>query len=357
MWPSPNRRGGPRDPRRRAHPDLQHPHRPRRGRPRRRPRRRGRRDRRLPRPERGRQDHHAADAHHAARPTAGTATVAGCDLRTRPGRGAPPASATSRRAAVSFPDARAGEELVDQARLYGIRRRAAAARGRGTVRPARPGRAVGTHLRVAVRRPAAPPRHRAWDWSTPAAGLPRRADHRPRPAVPRQPVGARPRRCATGGTTVFLTTHYLDEADALCDRILVIDHGLIVAEGTPEQLKRQVSGDAVVLSLADPRRAADVTGVVAALPGAGTPSAPGQPGRGAGAARRRRCSPACCATWTRWASIWRPSRSAGPPSTTSSSPSPVAPCASSRPPREPSSRTSPRPPDRPDDSSRHGLPA
>jgi ABC-2 type transport system ATP-binding protein len=46
-------------------------------------------------------------------------------------------------------------------------------------------------------------------------------------------------------TTVFLTTHYLDEADALCDRILVIDHGKIVAEGTPSELKAQVSGDRV----------------------------------------------------------------------------------------------------------------
>jgi ABC-type sugar transport system ATPase subunit len=41
------------------------------------------------------------------------------------------------------------------------------------------------------------------------------------------------------GTTVFLTTHYLDEADALCDRILVIDYGKIVAEGTPDELKRR----------------------------------------------------------------------------------------------------------------------
>ncbi|MEV4115055.1 ATP-binding cassette domain-containing protein [Nonomuraea sp. NPDC049695] len=39
------------------------------------------------------------------------------------------------------------------------------------------------------------------------------------------------------GMTVFLTTHYLDEADALCDRILIIDHGLIVAEGAPAELK------------------------------------------------------------------------------------------------------------------------
>jgi ABC-2 type transport system ATP-binding protein len=48
-------------------------------------------------------------------------------------------------------------------------------------------------------------------------------------------------------TTVFLTTHYLDEADALCDRILIIDSGRIVAEGTPEELKNRISGDLVTI--------------------------------------------------------------------------------------------------------------
>ncbi|MEV4168374.1 ATP-binding cassette domain-containing protein [Nonomuraea sp. NPDC049709] len=42
---------------------------------------------------------------------------------------------------------------------------------------------------------------------------------------------------AEKGMTVFLTTHYLDEADALCDRLLIIDHGRIVAEGAPAELK------------------------------------------------------------------------------------------------------------------------
>jgi ABC-2 type transport system ATP-binding protein len=51
------------------------------------------------------------------------------------------------------------------------------------------------------------------------------------------------------GTTVFLTTHYLEEADALCDRVLIIDHGVIVAEGTPDALKRRVSGDVVTLAV------------------------------------------------------------------------------------------------------------
>ena len=57
------------------------------------------------------------------------------------------------------------------------------------------------------------------------------------------------RKLHTTGTTVFLTTHYLDEADQLCDRLAIINNGQIVAEGTASQLKRQVAGDVITLSL------------------------------------------------------------------------------------------------------------
>jgi ABC-2 type transport system ATP-binding protein len=66
---------------------------------------------------------------------------------------------------------------------------------------------------------------------------------------------------------VFLTTHYLDEADALCDRILVIDHGEIVAAGTPAELKREVSGDRVALQLDDPARLANTRAVLERIAG------------------------------------------------------------------------------------------
>jgi ABC-2 type transport system ATP-binding protein len=59
------------------------------------------------------------------------------------------------------------------------------------------------------------------------------------------------RRLRERGVTVFLTTHYLEEADALCDRLAIIDHGRIVAVGTPSELKQQISGDVVTIGLPD----------------------------------------------------------------------------------------------------------
>jgi ABC-2 type transport system ATP-binding protein len=55
------------------------------------------------------------------------------------------------------------------------------------------------------------------------------------------------RALRAGGTTVVLVTHYLEEADALADRVAIIDHGTVVAEGTPHQLKHAIAGDAIVV--------------------------------------------------------------------------------------------------------------
>jgi ABC-2 type transport system ATP-binding protein len=61
------------------------------------------------------------------------------------------------------------------------------------------------------------------------------------------------------GMTLFLTTHYLEEADALCDRIAIIDHGKIVVVGTPEELKESLGGDIITLAI---QRDIDITEMI-----------------------------------------------------------------------------------------------
>jgi daunorubicin resistance ABC transporter ATP-binding subunit len=67
------------------------------------------------------------------------------------------------------------------------------------------------------------------------------------------------------GTTVLLTTQYLDEADRLAQRIAVVDHGRIVADGTAAELKATIGAEVLVLRVADPARTADAAAEVADL--------------------------------------------------------------------------------------------
>ena len=67
------------------------------------------------------------------------------------------------------------------------------------------------------------------------------------------------------GTTVLLTTQYLDEADRLADRIAVIDQGLVIAEGTPEELKAQVGGERLEIHLGDSERDEEALAALASI--------------------------------------------------------------------------------------------
>jgi ABC-2 type transport system ATP-binding protein len=71
----------------------------------------------------------------------------------------------------------------------------------------------------------------------------------------------------SGGTTVLLTTQYLDEADHLSDRIAVIDHGRLIAEGTPDALKAQVGGDRLDIRLEDPNQCEEALAMLKPLAG------------------------------------------------------------------------------------------
>jgi ABC-2 type transport system ATP-binding protein len=203
------------------------------------------------------------------RPTAGEATVAGHDLRTDP---------AGVRRNIGYvgqghgggADQRVRDELLLQAQLYGV---------------ARPRERVAGLLAefdltdVADRMVA-----------TLSGGQQRRLDvlfgivHEPRLVFLDEPsTGLDPQSRGNlwqhvrslrdeRGATVFLTTHYLDEADALCDRIMVIDRGRIVATGTQDELRSRVAGDLVTLCVSDPGHTA---ALAAKLPGATEPDITG----------------------------------------------------------------------------------
>jgi len=74
------------------------------------------------------------------------------------------------------------------------------------------------------------------------------------------------------GTTLLLTTQYLDEADELANEIVVIDHGLVIAAGTSEELKNRVGGDVIEFTVPDRSRVADAVAVIKPI-GEGEPHA------------------------------------------------------------------------------------
>jgi ABC-2 type transport system ATP-binding protein len=203
-------------------------------------------------------------------PTSGTATVAGCDLVGDP-VGVRRRIGYVSQSGATYPDARAGEEVVDHARLYGISTAEATARGKQLFReldldglwerqPKTMSGGQRRRLDIAVGLVHVPG---LVFLDEPTTGL----DPQARANLWQHIRGLREER----GTTVFLTTHYLDEADALCDRILVIDAGRIVAGGTPDQLKSDVGGDVLTVTVERADQLGEVARLVAALPGAEAP--------------------------------------------------------------------------------------
>lgn len=187
-------------------------------------------------------------------PTAGEATVAGCDLRRDP-IGVRRQLGYVSQSGGTNPSARVDEELVTQGQLYGMSR-AAAKRRAVELRELLDLAELGDRL-----------------IKTLSGGQRRRLDialglmHEPRLVFLDEPsTGLDPQTRANLWThiralrdqrngTILLTTHYLEEADALCDRILIVDAGKIVASGTPAELKRRISGDLVTLEVDDDARA------------------------------------------------------------------------------------------------------
>jgi ABC-2 type transport system ATP-binding protein len=195
-------------------------------------------------------------------PSAGTATVAGHDLireardvRRRIGYVAQVGAAPSAGTIV-------GEELVTQARLQGLSKADAVAR----LADVAPRLDLGGLERRALLELSGGQRRR-FDV---ALGL----MHSPRLVFLDEPTtGLDPQSRANlwqhirslrddAGVTIVLTTHYLDEADALADRVLVMDDGKIVANDTPDALKARISGDVVTLGLPDADVRAKAEGVV-----------------------------------------------------------------------------------------------
>ena len=200
-----------------------------------------------------------------ARPDSGSARVAGIDVLAHPSRARSVIGAVSQHSgAVSLLTGQ--ENLALQGKLHGMRGRALHRQVAGLLDQ--------FGLAGAAGRPA----------RTYSGGMRRRLDiatvlvHRPavlfldEPTTGLDPEGRADLWAAlTGlagqhGTTILITTHYLEEADQYAARIAIVDQGRIVAEGTPDQLKAGLRGDSVVLELAGPGQVEPAQKALAPLP-------------------------------------------------------------------------------------------
>ncbi|GGI45138.1 ABC-2 type transport system ATP-binding protein [Agromyces flavus] len=180
-------------------------------------------------------------------PTAGEATVAGCDIRLDP------AGVRRRIGYVGQGDSgghsqRVRDELHAQGAFYGLGRRETRVRAAELVESLELGQVANRQVQSL------------------SGGQKRRVDialgllHRPELLFLDEPsTGLDPHSRAnlwehiielrrTTGTTIFLTTHYLDEADELAERVMVMDHGRVIADDTAPALKQQLGGDRVTLA-------------------------------------------------------------------------------------------------------------
>lgn len=192
-------------------------------------------------------------------PTGGTAEVAGYDIVADRARVRARIGLVSQ-AGGSGGDHRVGDELRTQARLHGMTKAHAADRARSLIEEFRLSELENRQVR------------------TLSGGQRRRLDlamglvHRPRVLFLDEPTAGLDPQSRAGlwehvralreqqGMTLLLTTHYLEEADQLCDRVLVIDGGRVVAADTPEALKSAVGGDLVALATDEPGDAARAVG-------------------------------------------------------------------------------------------------
>jgi len=183
------------------------------------------------------------------RADSGTATVAGIDVARHPDRVRRAIGCVFQKAAVDL-EATGAENLALQGHLYGLR---------GAELKRRVGELLDRFgLGTAATRVS----------RTYSGGMQRKLDvamglvHRPRMLFLDEPTtGLDPEARAEmwaevgqlardEGLTVLLTTHYLEEADRLADRLAIVDRGTVVAQGSPEELKSELRGDAIVVELA-----------------------------------------------------------------------------------------------------------